>query len=110
MKIFDKKLIVIYIFLLIIIFISIYFFTKDDDFDFISSNELYTPVASNTISESELNILVHVSGEVITPGIVSLPTNSRISDAIQASGGTTDLADISQINLAYKLKDGQKPK
>lgn len=108
MKIFDKKLIVIYIFLLIIIFISFYFFTKDNDFEFISSNELYVPITSNTPSENDLNILVHIDGEVLCPGIVSLPIDSRISDAIEASGGATDLADISQINLAYKLKDGQK--
>ena len=105
MNFFDKK---IFIFIPIIFIISIYFFTKDDDFDFISSQELYTSEPSNTITENDTNIFIHVDGEVLSPGIVSLPVNSRISDAIEASGGTTNLADISQINLAYKLKDGQK--
>ena len=46
----------------------------------------------------------------MNPGIISLPTEARISDAIDAAGGTTELADISKINLAYKLNDGQKLK
>lgn len=107
MKFFDKKIIT-YVILLIIIFISLYFFTKDEDYQYISSNEIYTQSTINTTVENDTNIFVHIAGEVLKPGIISLPLNSRISDAIEASGGTTDLADISQINLAYKLKDGQK--
>lgn len=41
-------------------------------------------------------------------GVVTLFAGSRISDAISACGGTTELADISKVNLAYELKDGQK--
>ena len=32
----------------------------------------------------------------------------RIVDAIEAAGGVTDLADLSKVNLAYVLSDGQK--
>lgn len=33
---------------------------------------------------------------------------SRISDAIEKAGGLTTLADVSKINLAYILEDGEK--
>lgn len=108
MKIFDKKLLIILIFLFIIICTSIYFFTKEEDNDIISSSELYVlPSTDNSIEEIN-KIAIHIDGEVLNPGIVYLPTEARVSDAIEASGGTTILADISKINLAYILKDGQK--
>lgn len=37
-----------------------------------------------------------------------LDYNSRIADAIDKAGGTTDIADLNKVNLAYELKDGQK--
>lgn len=53
-------------------------------------------------------IVVHITGEINKPGIVTLKENSRIADAINAAGGTTKEADLNQINLAYILEDGQK--
>ncbi len=40
--------------------------------------------------------------------IAQLPTGSRIDDAITAAGGTTEKADLSNINRAQVLEDGQK--
>ena len=45
-------------------------------------------------------------GEVNNPGVVTLEEGARIIDAINAAGGKTDKADISEINLAYILDDG----
>lgn len=53
-------------------------------------------------------IVVHITGEINKPGIVTLKENSRIADAINAAGGTRKEADLNQINLAYILEDGQK--
>lgn len=53
-------------------------------------------------------IQVHVAGEVVSPGVVRLPSNSRVSDAIQAAGGLTAEADAGALNLAGRLQDGQK--
>ena len=108
MKNFDKKLLIIFISILIIICISIYFFTKDEDTNILLSNELYTVANTDNTNEDLETIMVHIDGEVVTPGIISLKAGSRIADAIQACGGTTDISDISKINLAYELKDGQK--
>ena len=108
MKNFDKKLLIIFISILIIICVSIYFFTKDEDTNILLSNELYTVANTDNTNEDLETIMVHIDGEVVTPGIISLKAGARIADAIQACGGTTDISDISKINLAYELKDGQK--
>ena len=51
-------------------------------------------------------IMVDISGEVVTPGVVKLPEGARIIDAITAAGGKTEDADLSKVNLAYILEDG----
>lgn len=53
-------------------------------------------------------IIVHIAGEVVSEGIVTLKEGSRIADAISFAGGTTLEADLSDVNLAYILEDGQK--
>ena len=53
-------------------------------------------------------ILIHVSGCVKENKVVSLPSGSRIDDAIEAAGGLTKDADLSNVNLAYILEDGEK--
>jgi competence protein ComEA len=53
-------------------------------------------------------VLVHVTGAVVRPGVVSLPHNSRIQDAIQAAGGLRPDADTRAVNLAGFLQDGQQ--
>lgn len=108
MKNFDKKLLIIFIFLFIIICISIYFFTKDDQVETVFQNEFYISPNSTENQNTTAEIIVHIDGEVVKPGIVSLPTEARITDAISAAGGLTELADTSKINLAYSLQDGQK--
>ena len=52
-------------------------------------------------------VVVHVAGAVSSPGVYTLPADSRVDDAIRAAGATAD-ADLSQLNLAQKLADGQK--
>ncbi len=51
-------------------------------------------------------IMVDISGEVVTPGVVKLTEGARIIDAITAAGGKTEDADLSKVNLAYILEDG----
>lgn len=53
-------------------------------------------------------ILVHVDGAVLAPGVYPLPTGSRIQDAVNAAGGFSTSADPSRVNLAARLKDGDK--
>ena len=60
----------------------------------------------DTIEENK--IYVYVTGEVKNNGIVILNNGARISDAIEAAGGLTENADISEINMVYELQDGIK--
>jgi len=105
---FNKKLLFISIFLIILVSIFIYSYTKDSSSDFILTNDLYISSTPENVIEEISQIIVHVAGEVINPGLVTLAENSRIDNAISAAGGVTELADVSKINLAYALQDGQK--
>lgn len=53
-------------------------------------------------------VVVDVAGAVRKPGVVSLPTGSRVADAVQAAGGARRGADLSTLNLARVLVDGEQ--
>jgi len=59
-------------------------------------------------SSDENLIIIHVSGAVSAPGIVSVSKNARIADVIEAAGGFTKDCDLSEINLAAYAVDGMK--
>jgi len=59
-----------------------------------------------TISEPE--IFVDVTGAVNNPGVYSLSGRSRVIDAIKAAGDSAPGADLSTINLARVLNDGEQ--
>lgn len=54
------------------------------------------------------DVTVHVVGEVKSPGIVSLPGGSRVADALEHAGGGTSDADLTGVNLARELVDGEQ--
>ncbi len=49
---------------------------------------------------------VYVTGAVNRPGIVEVPAESRVVDAVNACGGALPTADMNAVNMAQKLKDG----
>jgi competence protein ComEA len=53
-------------------------------------------------------VRVHVTGAVAAPGVYALPRGSIWQDAIQAAGGLTSLADVSRVNLAQPLVEGDQ--
>lgn len=53
-------------------------------------------------------IYVHVTGEVVSPGLIEIEEGSRVAAAIDKAGGATDDADLSSINLAAVLEDGEQ--
>ena len=59
-----------------------------------------------TIAEPE--IFVDVAGAVNNPGVYTLTGRSRVIDAIKAAGDSAPGADLSTINLARMLNDGEQ--
>ena len=51
---------------------------------------------------------VHVAGAVEVPGVYELPQGSIVQDAIAAAGGLRADADLSTLNLAQPVQDGQR--
>ncbi|WP_370872148.1 helix-hairpin-helix domain-containing protein [Spirilliplanes yamanashiensis] len=64
-----------------------------------------TPAAPVTTPAAE--VVVAVAGKVRKPGLVRLPPGSRVADAIAAAGGPTPGVDISLLNPARKVVDGE---
>ena len=53
-------------------------------------------------------LVVHVSGLVADPGLVTLPPGARVADAIDAAGGVTRRRASDSVNLARVLVDGEQ--
>jgi competence protein ComEA len=51
---------------------------------------------------------VYVVGQVREPGVVTLPAGARVEDAVEAAGGATGRADLTVINLARPVQDGEQ--
>ena len=64
------------------------------------------PVVAVQIAAPE--IFVDVTGAVTKPGVYTLAANSRVIDAIKAAGDSAPGADLSTINLARVLSDGEQ--
>jgi competence protein ComEA len=56
---------------------------------------------------STADVVVAVAGKVRRPGLVRLHSGSRVADAIQAAGGTRAGVDITMLNPARKVVDGE---
>jgi competence protein ComEA len=53
-------------------------------------------------------LVVDVAGAVRRPGIYRLATGTRVDDAVAAAGGATAHADVTAVNLAAPLADGEQ--
>ena len=63
---------------------------------------------SSPVIVQEVEILVDVAGAVNNPGVYSLSGQSRVIDAIKAAGDSAPGADLSTINLARIVSDGEQ--
>ena len=63
-----------------------------------------SPAASSGASD----VVVYVCGAVRQPGVVRLPAGARVADALELAGGPTARAELSAVNLAAKVGDGQQ--
>lgn len=64
--------------------------------------------ASSSKASAETEVYVDVDGAVARPGVYRLKDGARVSQAIDAAGGLTAEADVTGLNRAAKVTDGQK--
>lgn len=108
------QLIIVTIIILVVIIFYLYTLLQNKETTSITENTIYegteniVNVESNETEESK--IIIHITGEVKNPGVYELPESSRISDAIEIAQGITSDANLTNVNLAYQLSDGQKIK
>lgn len=113
-----QKIIFIIIILCMIAVIVYYIYSTlsnsntEDTFSEIDNTILFNVDSENNIAEDisgePEEILVHISGCVKEEKVVTLKSGSRIQDAINSAGGLSKDADLTNINLAYILEDGEK--
>lgn len=53
-------------------------------------------------------IIVEVDGAVTHPGLVFIPSDSRVQHALDAAGGPLPDADLTALNLASPIEDGEQ--
>lgn len=53
-------------------------------------------------------VTVDVAGAVNIPGVYALPGDSRVIDAIKAAGNSLTGTDLSELNLARVIRDGEQ--
>lgn len=111
----NKKILIIISIVIMVVILVLIEYNKNKNYndivlntDIIQNSKTENISDNNFETEKSEEICVHMSGEVVNPGIVILEENCRITDAIEAAGGITEKADISYVNLAFKISDGIK--
>jgi competence protein ComEA len=56
----------------------------------------------------QAGVYVHVAGAVRRPGLVQVPAGSRVAAAVARAGGPSRKADLTGVNLAAQVEDGQQ--
>jgi competence protein ComEA len=64
--------------------------------------------APTVTGDRQRTVVVHVVGQVKSPGLVTLPVGSRVDDALAAAGGVTRSRAADSVNLARVLVDGEQ--
>lgn len=69
-----------------------------------------TPVAAPGSSPSAAArvVVVHVAGRVRRPGLVRAAAGARVADVIAAAGGALPGTDLTSVNLARQVSDGEQ--
>lgn len=101
----NQKIILIVVGCIILFVIGYYITSQTGEEEYINIDE-ENEIVDEEIDEEE--IIVHITGAVNNPGIVRTKEGARIADIIELAGGELESADTSEINLAYKVQDGEK--
>ena len=110
-----KEQLVIILLILVIVFIAVFsflnrnFLTNGDENlnNDIDVEDIITNLEEEDIHENQ-SIMIHISGQIYSPGIIELNSGSRLIDAVNLAGGLKKDADLDRINLAKRLLDEEK--
>ncbi len=67
-----------------------------------------TSEGSSPKASAAAEVYVDVDGAVVSPGVYRLKDGARVAQAIDAAGGLAPEADVTGLNRASKVTDGQK--
>lgn len=70
-------------------------------------NNLKKKFTANKTSPEEKEITFDVKGPVKKPGVYKIAEGQRVIDGIKIAGGLSKNSDVTNLNLASKIKDGQ---
>jgi competence protein ComEA len=73
-----------------------------------SSSAAASSPSMGEVAEKSETVVVSVVGQVVRPGLVTLPSGARVADAIAAAGGLLPAADPASVNLAAVVADGEQ--
>ncbi len=73
-----------------------------------SAPDILQEIAPSSAESTTSTVIVNVAGKVVNPGVYQLPTGSRVVDALTMAGNQLRGVDISDINLARLLVDGEQ--
>jgi competence protein ComEA len=62
-------------------------------------------IAPTSQQDGPAQVRVYVNGAVVNPGVYTLDSESRITDALDAAGGITNEGILDGLNLALRVKD-----
>ncbi|RYJ01359.1 MAG: ComEA family DNA-binding protein [Actinomycetales bacterium] len=65
-------------------------------------------VAATSEAVARTEVVIDVAGKVRRPGVATLPAGSRVIDALKHAGGARPGVDLSTLNLARPLVDGEQ--
>lgn len=66
------------------------------------------PISLPTSTSTAPPMVISVVGQVAKPGLVTIPAGQRVADALNAAGGPLPDTDVTTLNLARKLTDGEQ--
>ena len=85
-----------------------YFFNSRPSAQPVLLQEVLTETSKESLAGNSAQLIINVAGKVSNPGVYQLPQGSRVVDAIEAAGMQLKGVDISDINLARVLVDGEQ--
>ena len=92
----------------IVLVLLVVMVVKSSDDGIINEEEVNAKAKAEVHEETTGSIYVDIGGAVKNPMLAELPEGSRVEDAINAAGGIKEDADMTSINRAEFLEDGEK--